>query len=285
MLNAVLGKDNFSRPWISVAVSITVTAELNKNGNIRNHILKNPVIIFTHYFTNTYLLIGSYGNTNAIKKTEMKKNQKERKALLSSQAGYGVCQTPRRGIWVSISVLGLQSAGWDPGFICRMWQVLFSMVPYEEPDHWAGRSSSTVPGSSERGNHQHLQILNAKLLTRWPVEVLGSLCLLRKNTHGWQWQLMNSFLEANIDFIFELQGDLGKLRFLRACWSFFPPSKLRIETRGNQWGREAKLLWRLSQVVGSAICPKSKSTFNITLLHGIYSNESSLTSDRNQRLS
>lgn len=68
-----------------------------------------------------------------------------------------------------------------------------------------------------RRNHQHLQILHVKLLTRRPVEVLGSLCLLRKNTHGWQWQLMNSFLEANIDFIFELQGDLGKLRLLRAC--------------------------------------------------------------------
>jgi hypothetical protein len=34
---------------------------------------KNPVIIFTRYFTNTFLLTDSYGNKNAIKKKKKKK--------------------------------------------------------------------------------------------------------------------------------------------------------------------------------------------------------------------
>lgn len=45
------------------------------------------------------------------------------------------CQTPRRDVWVSISVFGLQSARWAPGFICKRWQVLFSLVPDGKPDH------------------------------------------------------------------------------------------------------------------------------------------------------
>lgn len=100
VLNVVLGKDDFSRSGISVAVSITVIAELNKSWNIRNYILKTqlsslPITLQIHI----YLLILMGIQMPQREKGMKEKNQKkERKALLSSQAGEGACQTPRREI-------------------------------------------------------------------------------------------------------------------------------------------------------------------------------------------